>query len=124
MEFLKVYEVNVKRYNEESYHDIVRVFIQEDTWDFHVFRLLEAENGYIVEMDNIDKMDIAEQLRMSIYQDVRGLFKKVDAQKACKAIVDFDLDRGCEVWESSECEDEDDAMDMILDGSNLEAISI
>jgi hypothetical protein len=121
MEFLKVYEVENDFYSQCGYS---KVFIQEDVWDFHVFRILKNDDIVIVEMDNIEKLDIAEHLGLSIYKDVRGLFRTIDSKKVCSAVVEIDTNKGCETWDSEECSSLDEAIETVLEGIyELEKIS-
>jgi hypothetical protein len=114
MTFLTVYEVDTKEYKQYD-EKIKRVFIQEDVWDFHLFRVIEEGNGFLLEMDNIGKDDLAEKMNLNINNDVRHLFKKIPASKVCKEVVDFDVNRGFETYESTDCDSIEEVMETITE---------
>lgn len=56
MEFLHVYErPNLKRMVEYVYDNVEAVFVQEDTWDVHVFVLYRDVDTLTVSMENVRK---------------------------------------------------------------------
>jgi effector-binding domain-containing protein len=102
MEFMTIFEGSNEQYLQYD-NKIKKILVQEDVWDFHIFRIIEnSENNYTVEMDNIDKEKVLEFMGLDTYSDVRGKFKKIPAKKVIEAIIEVDIDNGFETYESED----------------------
>ena len=100
MEFMEVYQLPDELCSEYVRIGFKKIFIQEDVWDFHVFRILNDNGVIIAEMEEINKEKVADHLNLDDYNNVRGLFKSIDPYKVCKAVMEVDIDNGCESMES------------------------
>jgi hypothetical protein len=102
MEFMTIYEGTNENYLQYD-NKIKRILIQEDVWDFHIFRIIEnSENNITVEMDNIDKEKVLEYMGLNTDGDVRGKFKKLPAKTVCEAVIEVDIDNGFETYDSGD----------------------
>lgn len=113
MTFLTIYEVDTKEYKQYD-EKIKRIFIQEDVWDFHVFRIIEnTEKDITVEMDNIDKEKVLEFMGLNTNGDIRGKFKKLPVTKVIEAVIEVDIDNGFETYEDGDFSSMEEAISEI-----------
>lgn len=113
----EVYDKLVKEFK-EAY---VKYYIQEDVWDFHVFRILEGDydgddSVYTVEMENIDKLDVVEKMGIELGDmDVREAFKYIDKLETLKAVIWCDVEKGYQNEEYRTEDTLDEAIDLVND---------
>lgn len=113
----EVYDKLVKEFK-EAY---VKYYIQEDVWDFHVFRILKGDydgddSVYTVEMENIDKLDVVDKMGIELGDmDVREAFKYVDKLEALKAVIRCDVEKGYQNEEYQTEDTLDEAIDLVND---------
>lgn len=113
MEFMTIYEGSNEKYLQYD-SNIKRILVQEDVWDFHVFRIIEnSENDITVEMDNIDKEKVLEFMGLNTIGDVRGKFKKLPAIKVIEAVIEMDIDNGFETYEDGDFSSMEEAISEI-----------
>lgn len=110
MEFLKLYDVT-EIFKKDIKNDIMpnykKMYIQEDTRDFHVLRIIEGDydgnkDVFTVEREEISKIDVLEKLNQ--YEpgmEVRGIFKYFYSYGVLKTILEMDADKGYENYEFS-----------------------
>jgi effector-binding domain-containing protein len=113
MEFMKIFEGSNEKYLQYD-NKIKRILVQEDVWDFHIFRIIEnSENNLTVEMDNIDKEKVLEFMGLYTNGDVRGKFKKLPANKVIEAVIEVDIDNGFETYQDEDFSSMEEAISEI-----------
>jgi effector-binding domain-containing protein len=113
MEFMAIFEGSNEKYLQYD-NKIKRILVQEDVWDFHIFRIIEnSENDFTVEMDNIDKEKVLEFMGLDINGDVRGKFKKLPAVKVIEAVIEVDIDNGFETYQDEDFSSMEEAISEI-----------
>lgn len=105
----------------EEAKQYVAYFVQYDTWDFHVFRIMKGDYDgnqdiYTLEMDNISKSDIINELNIELGGlDIRQAFDYIDELDAIKTVVEFDVNRGFENWDFKTADSLEEALELITE---------
>lgn len=76
-----------------------QVYLQEDTWVFHVYRVFKEKAHYAVEHEKIEKNDVIAVMKVDLGGlDIREAFRYLDDLDTAKAVVKLDEEKGYDTW--------------------------